>query len=561
MSLRLGKCGSRWFELPDEAATDTISILGKRGAGKTYIAGVLAEEMLAAKQHVVILDPLDVWWGLRASADGKREGYPVVVFGGDRQDVPVTGADGRQIADAIIDHRINAVLSVGHLSKTAQRQFVADFAERLYQKNRDALHLMIDEADAFCPQRVQASSARCMGAVDDLVRRGRARGIGVTLITQRSAAINKDVLTQTECLVCVRTKGPQDKDAVRAWVDVHDAPEHVRDFWESLPTLPTGEAWFWSGDTFARVAIRTKRTFDSSSTPKLGRKRAEPKHWSPVDLEKLRGQLSQSIQAAEASDPAKLRKRIAALEAELRCRPETSAPDESALTAAEAAGYRRGFDAGRKTATVAIRSVLDGVMAELARAAAPEVPPVRNGPAARHRPRSRPATPTTAPDAAPSSRAHENGRLGGGKQRMLSALAQFGAMSDRKMSLLTGLSASSGTFGTYLGQLRAEGLIEGSRGELRATNAGITTLGEFEPLPTGPALRAYWQQRLGQSGIRRLFDVVCEAYPASLAREEAAERAGLSAASGTFGTYLGKLRTLELVSKSGDLRASDELFE
>lgn len=417
-NLHIGTAGADPFCLPRETATETVSILGKRGAGKTYIAGVLAEELLGAGQHVVIIDPLDVWWGLRASEDGIKDGYPVVVFGGDCQDVPITGQDGKAIADAIIDHGVDAVLSIGHLSKSQQRQFVAEFAERLYHKNRSALHLMIDEADAFCPQRVQSSSARCMGAVDDLVRRGRARGIGVTLITQRSAAVNKDVLTQTEWLVCVRTKGPQDKDAVRAWVDVHDAPEQAREFWDSLSTLPTGEAWFWSGDALSRVQIRQKRTFDSSATPKIGGKRVQPKAWTPVDLDKLRGQLEQSIEAAEANDPSKLKKRIAVLEAELKRFNETPHPDCKALSAAELAGYSRGYEAGREVAVGRIRSAFNGALGDLARGDIAVQAP-SDGPPAKAAGRIAAPARTNMVQSAPHSRPLGNCRLGGGKQRML----------------------------------------------------------------------------------------------------------------------------------------------
>jgi hypothetical protein len=45
-----------------------------------------------------------------------------------------------------------------------------------------------------------------------------------------------------------------------------------------------------------------------------------------------------------------------------------------------------------------------------------------------------------------------------------------------------------------------------------------------------------------------------------MTRTQLGERAGLEAKSGTFGTYLGKLRTLELVTGRGDdLRLSEEL--
>lgn len=58
-----------------------------------------------------------------------------------------------------------------------------------------------------------------------------------------------------------------------------------------------------------------------------------------------------------------------------------------------------------------------------------------------------------------------------------------------------------------------------------------------------------------------LLQALADAHPRALSRDVAAERAGLSPGSGTFGTYLGKLRALELVSGSKELKASEELFD
>jgi hypothetical protein len=46
----------------------------------------MVEEFLKAGVHVVVVDPVGVWWGLRASADGQREGLPIVVLGGEHGD-------------------------------------------------------------------------------------------------------------------------------------------------------------------------------------------------------------------------------------------------------------------------------------------------------------------------------------------------------------------------------------------------------------------------------------------------------------------------------------------
>src|SRR5262245_30134216 len=87
-----------------EAVTQTFAILGKRGSGKTTTATVLVEELLAAGQHVVMLDPLDVTWGLRASRDGKTAGFPITVLGGDHADLPLEASAGAVIAEFVVEH-------------------------------------------------------------------------------------------------------------------------------------------------------------------------------------------------------------------------------------------------------------------------------------------------------------------------------------------------------------------------------------------------------------------------------------------------------------------------
>jgi hypothetical protein len=69
------------LRLPAEAVTQTFAILAKRGAGKTYTAAVMVEEMLKAGLPVVVGGPVGVWWGLRSSADGQQAGLPIVIMG------------------------------------------------------------------------------------------------------------------------------------------------------------------------------------------------------------------------------------------------------------------------------------------------------------------------------------------------------------------------------------------------------------------------------------------------------------------------------------------------
>lgn len=321
MKLKLGE----GLALPLDAATETFAILGRRGSGKTHTAVVMAEEMIAAGVPVVVLDPLDVWWGLRVSKDGKKAGIPIYVAGGSHEDIPLSADAGKVLADAIVDKGLSMVLSLRHLSKTDQRRFVGEFCERLYDrkadpKHRTALHVFIDEADSFVPQRLMPGSERCFGAVDTLVRRGRSSGLAPTLISQRPQVINKDVLSQTEVLVSHQLTGPQDRKALETWIEANDTANRRAEFMGSLASLPKGTAWFWSPgllDIFKPVAVRDRHTFDSSATPKPGVATAKPTAFAAVDLEALTAEIAATIEKAKADDPRELRKQIAELRKEL----------------------------------------------------------------------------------------------------------------------------------------------------------------------------------------------------------------------------------------------------
>ena len=314
------------FGFPLEAVTETIAILAKRGSGKTYCAAVLVEEMVKAGLPVVVVDPIGVWWGLRSNAKGDGPGLPIVIFGGDRADLPLGESMGAAIADLIVEQRFPAVLDLSLLSKSASRRFMTAFAERLFQRNREALHLVLDEADAWAPQRAADGGQRLLGAIEDLVRRGRARGLGLTLITQRPAVLHKDVLTQCEVLIALRMTGPRDVAAIDEWVRLHADEEVARTLKASLPSLPIGTAWVWSPgwlSVLKQIQVRKRETFDSSATPKVGQKRVEPSARALVDLDALRERLQSQVEAELASDPRELQRQIADLKAQLRARLQT----------------------------------------------------------------------------------------------------------------------------------------------------------------------------------------------------------------------------------------------
>lgn len=262
------------MKIPVNAATKTFAILAKRGAGKSYTAAVVAEEFFRVGVPFVVFDPIDVWWGLRLSADGKSAGLPVVVFGARNADIPLTRDMGREIARAIVRDNVSCVISTYGMPKAAYRHLIAEFAEELLNINNVPRHVFIEEAHEFVPQRVFGAMSKTFSAVESLVVMGRNKGIGVTLINQRAATVNKDVLTQIDTLLAFRNVAPQDRKALQEWVEAHGAEGDFQKFMQSLPSLPTGEGWIWSPEflgKFERIKIRKRNTFHPDNE-RIGKK-------------------------------------------------------------------------------------------------------------------------------------------------------------------------------------------------------------------------------------------------------------------------------------------------
>jgi hypothetical protein len=583
------------FGLPLEIVTQTISILARKGSGKSFTARLLAEQLFKAGLQVVDVDPKGDHWGIRSSADGKGPGLGFLILGGEHGDLPLEASSGELVAKLVVEERVSVVLDLSLFRKHEVATFMTAFLEAFYRlKAREAFRTpvmaIIDEADAVAPQRPQRGEERMLGAIEDIVRRGRQRGIGCTLVTQRSAVLNKNVLTQAQVMVAMRTIAPQDLAAMDAWIDVHGTPEQRAQLMESLPSLPRGDAWVWSPGwptdegIFRRVHIAPIETFDSGKTPEPGEKPVVPKERADVDIEALRRQMAATVERAKASDPKLLQRRIAELERELAKEAPPPAPAKVETTVKERSVLKQGdlqslnIWIGRAEKAVAhIEDAVAKLREKLAVAAveggAPpptpkpltftqrarmnlhNVPTIRQEgsiPRADARRRAAERANGADPDAAP----------GKGELRILAAVAQHsdaGGVTREQLTVLTGYKRSSRD--TYLQRLRARGLIvDGER--ILVTQEGIAELGDgYEPLPTGPALLEHWRAKL-PPGERALLEVLVRHYPEPVDRDVVGDEAEPKYQRSSRDTYLQRLRSRQLITEPGRgmVRASETLF-
>lgn len=310
------------IELPFNAVAQKLAFIAISGAGKTYTATKLAEEMWRAGCQFVAIDPVGTWYGLRLREDGKTPSdIDIPVFGGLHGDIPLDASHGPMLAGLVATKGLRCVLDVSTMRKGDRKRFVTSFLEELFhlkKTHRGPLHIFFEEAQFFAPQMSgegKGEIADLLGAMQDICCVGRNFGIGHSLITQRPQSVQKSILNQAQALFIFQTSGKQERDAIGAWASECGMKADDVDL-DMLPTLETGHAVVWSPKWLKRmnkVHIAKKTTYDASSTPEW----TDQVHLQPIDLLALGEEMKIVVAEAEANDPKKLLNEVKDLRAKL----------------------------------------------------------------------------------------------------------------------------------------------------------------------------------------------------------------------------------------------------
>lgn len=546
---------ARGIRLPAEAVTQTFAFLGRRGNGKTYGTGVLVEGMLDLGAQVVPIDPIGNWYGLR----GGRHAFNIPVLGGEHGDIPLLPGGGAAVADVIVDSGTSAVLDVSSFRKGQRKTFVTDFAEQLFQRKkitRSPLHIVLEEAQLFAPQRSGDGGARMLGAIEDIVRLGRNYGIGTTLISQRPQSVNKEVLNQVEALVVFQLNGAHERKAIEAWI-VHQGID-IGEMVDQLPSLPVGHAFLWSPQWLGklkRIQILKKRSADTSATPKIGKRR--PNLTIALDkhaLTKLEKAMADSVEEAKKNDPRVLRQRIAELERRRAPAAEPSIvevptpeiPEELIAELSACDSLITELSQSVSDAQDNIRVLKEHLQSAIVFKPSQPSLPARTIKALNDVRRQTPAPP----------RARVNGstKLRKGAVRMLMALATFHdtSMTKRQVAGAAKMKSTGGTFNTYWSELKKYGFIESVGNEWQITPLGLAHV-DYSGRPlTADQRMSYWSERLRSGAVRILKTIASR--PSPIDKHSIAAEVQMAPGGGTFNTYLGELRQNRLIRKASDNR-------
>ena len=464
------------------------------------------------------------------------------------------------IAHRLLELGVSAVVDLYELKLSERRAFVRGFINALMAAPRSLWRpclFLLDEAHRFCPER-DSGQSEATDAVITLLSPGRKRGFGTVLATQRLSKLHKDAAAEAVNVLVGRTT--LDVDVARA----RDILGLTRKDAGQLRTLRPGH-WYSVRPAFNIDQVTMFRASQIQTThPRAGERHLLS---APRPSTRLRKVIAELAALAENDDNQVFtledaRAEIGRLQGQLRKQVKAASPGHTAIKTAvrkAEATLRAEFETERAARARLIDQAVRTLHGAQAVSAKTPSPPPQPQAKQRERPVARAPQQRQANGVATES---ADGLGHGGMGRMLMVLAQHAPQGCNRMQLglLARMSPKSGTFATYLGKLRAQGWAEGT-GQLVATNAGIEALGEYTPLPSGDALVSHWLDWCGRGGMRRMLQALIDAGDDGLRRTELAESAGLSPGSGTFATYLGKLRSAQLAEGRDRIVAAPTLLD
>lgn len=249
MQLAIGSAGGHDVAIDaQELVTGRTCLIAQSGAGKSWAIAVLCERLCAAGIGFCIVDTEGEYFSL-------KDRYPIQWVGrDDRCDQDIQKMDIREFFTRAV---VNGTPVIFDVSEAEMREKVTTLAEALYEIEsllKIPYLLILEEADKFIPQ-----SKDSLKKIEEISRRGRKRGLGLIVATQRPALVNKNVLSQCNNQMLGKLSIENDLKAVDLFFS---SREEV----ESLASLEPGE--FFVMGRFLRE--RTRMRFGRRETAHRG---------------------------------------------------------------------------------------------------------------------------------------------------------------------------------------------------------------------------------------------------------------------------------------------------
>jgi len=246
--------------------TGRTCVLGSSGSGKSYAVGVLCEELCRNEVPFAIVDT-------EGEHTGLKEKFEAIWVGEEKDsDISWDNLDLKDLARQAPDIS-PLILDVSDLTDPKEKvsSFITSLYETLTQRRTPYL-VVVEEADKFVPQYGQR-----VPIFAEVARRGRKRGMGLMICSQRPSLVDKNVLSQCGNQLIGKLIIQNDLQSVAQFFPGKGLPKE-------LTTLKAGQFFAMGGFAPAPslVAIKKRVTKPGGVTPSLS-KRVVKKYVGPMN--------------------------------------------------------------------------------------------------------------------------------------------------------------------------------------------------------------------------------------------------------------------------------------
>lgn len=548
--------------------TSRMLIQANSGGGKSALARTIMEETYG-KVPFIVIDYDGEYYTM------KEKFEDILVIGGQYADVPLSMKSVRLLPREIIGNKLSVIIDVSDLKAHDRVMYVKWFLETMMELPKDywtAYMVFIEESHKLCGEQDKQESAT---AVKDLMSRGRKMGYCGILITQRISKLHKDAAAECNNKFIGRTNLDLDMDRAAKELGFTSNSTFTR---LSLRDLKPGTFYAYGTSIephhVHEVQIRMPKTKMIKAGMNIDIKPKKPTAKILAMLMKLNELPADAEKELKTIE--QLKQEVNRLGIELK-KKRTDNSDNiqyvkaiSELRAKSREDEKRFFQLVEKAKEISasiqkIHSISSsipdyesGMSKNTIEAIFPKDLRVANADINKLLPQA------ISPREKKTS--SSNGSMNSGAMRMLKAAAMYSPnpITKIRMATLAGLSNSSGSFGTYIANLKREGWLETFGSDYRITDAGLIKAGDVDSLPTDPHdLVEMWCNNIGPgSGAARILRVLFNTYPDGLSKEQLGIQSEMSHTSGSFGTYLSILKRNGLVTGyGGQVKASEELFK
>lgn len=337
--------------IPPEVLDQNVVVLGKTRSGKSSVMRDLAEYIFIKRiDFFTLVDPKGDWWGLKYAADGKSPGFPVLIFGGEHADVPISPKGGMAVAEFCLTSPVPVIVDVSEFTVSERVAFTCAFLPAYWKGAKGATRwFFVDEVHNFAPKGhvPDPQVGKMLHWMNKFAAEGLGRGIHLVAASQRSQKVHNDLLSSSEALITLKVLHPKDREAIKDWLGSTGDKEKTAQIMDSLEGLQRGEGWVWSPEAQfgpERVQFPMFTSYDSFKPQEEGQSFDVVK-FKGFNLDQIRERFAKLVHEAESNNPKVLKEKIRTLEQQLNAKLKTSPPPTPIVD-----GRNLGFHEGIKAA-------------------------------------------------------------------------------------------------------------------------------------------------------------------------------------------------------------------